>query len=82
MVAGSNKLLDNLCQEDGGYVTVDVLPRQNKENNPGYFECKQIESSLFGGTFYEVHGLDGFSRDLDLPSYPLRSRSLSKIHLH
>lgn len=64
MVASSNKLLDYLCQEDGGYVTVDVLPRQNKENNPGYFECKQVESTLFGGAFYEVHGLDGFSREI------------------
>ena len=63
MVAGSNKLLDYLCKdEDDNYVSVEVLPRNKQEEHSGYFECKQIESSLFGGSFYTVNGLKGFTR--------------------
>lgn len=65
MVAGSNKLLDYLCEEeDNNYVTVDVLPRSKREKHAGYFECEQTASSLFGGSFYDVHGLEGFTRDI------------------
>lgn len=65
MVAGSNKLLDYLCKgEDNNYVLVDVLPRNTQEELPGYFECQQMESSLFGGSFYVVNGLDGFEREI------------------
>lgn len=63
MVAGSNKLLDFLC-EDNNYVTVDVLPRNKREQHEGYFECEQTASSLFGGSFYNVHGLEGFTHDI------------------
>ena len=31
---------------------------------PGYFECQQTETSLFGGSFYAVNGLDGFEREI------------------
>ena len=65
MVAGSNKLLDYLCEEeDNNYVTVDVLPRNKREEHEGFFECEQTASSLFGGSFYDVHGLEGFTRDI------------------
>lgn len=65
MVAGSNKLLDYLCEEeDNNYVTVDVLPRSKREEHEGFFECEQTASSLFGGSFYDVHGLEGFTRDI------------------
>lgn len=65
MVAGSNKLLDFLCEEeDNNYVTVDVLPRSKREEHKGFFECEQTASSLFGGSFYDVHGLEGFTRDI------------------
>ena len=65
MVSGSNKLLDFLCEEeDANYVTVDVLPRNMQEEHAGYFVCEQVEASLFGGCFYEVKGLEGFSREI------------------
>lgn len=64
MVAGSNKLLDFLCEEGKDRVTVDVLPRKKQEMHEGYFVCKQVEASLFGGSTYEVQGLKGFSREI------------------
>lgn len=65
MVAGSNKLLDYLCEEeDNNYVTVDVLPRGKREEHEGFFECEQTASRLLSGSFYDVHGLAGFTRDI------------------
>jgi len=65
MVAGSDKMLDFLCEEDDdNYVTVDVLPRSSREEHPGYFECEQKACTLTGGSFYDVHGLEGFNRDI------------------
>ncbi len=65
MVAGSNKLLDFLCEEeDNNYVIVDILPRNKQEKHDGYFECEQTASSLFGGSFYDIHNLEGFTRDI------------------
>lgn len=65
MVAGSNKLLDYLCEEeDNNYITVDVLPRKKREHHEGFFECEQTASNLFRGSFYDVHGLEGFTRDI------------------
>ena len=64
MVAGSNKLLDYLCDEGKSYVTVDVLPRKKQEEHEGYFVCEQVEASLFGGSTYGVHGLEGFDREI------------------
>ena len=65
MVAGSDKLLDFLCEEDdNNYVTVDVLPREKREEHPGFFECEQKACTLTGGSFYDVHGLDGFTRNI------------------
>lgn len=65
MVAGSNKLLDYLCEEkDDNYVTVDILPRSKRAVHEGYFECEQTTCTLFGGSFYDVHGLEGFTHDI------------------
>lgn len=65
MVAGSNKLLDFLCEEDdGNHVTVDILPRRKRERHEGFFECERTASSLLGGSFYDVHNLEGFNRDI------------------
>ena len=65
MVAGSDKLLDFLCEEDdGNYVTVDVLPRNKREEHPEFFELEQTAHTLTGGSFYDVNGLDGFTRDI------------------
>ncbi len=65
MVAGSNKLLDYLCEEeDNNHVTVDVLPRGKREKHEGFFECERTASRLLSGSFYDVHGLAGFTRDI------------------
>lgn len=65
MVAGSDKLLNFLCEEeDGNYVTIDVLPCSQREEHIGFFECEQKAYTLTGGSFYDVHGLEGFTRDI------------------
>lgn len=66
MVAGSDKLLDFLSdEEDGNYVTVDVMPRSKREERAdGYFVCEQKAHTLTGGSFYDVHRLPGFTRDI------------------
>ncbi len=65
MVAGSDKMLDVLCEEDDdNAVTVDVLPHSKRERHEGYFECEQKAYTLTGGSFYDVHGLEGFHRDI------------------
>lgn len=65
MVAGSDRMLDRLCEEeDDNYVTVDVRPRRKREVHAGFYECVQTKSSLLGGSYYEVHGLEGFNRTI------------------
>lgn len=65
MVAGSNKLLDYLCErKNNNYVTVDVLPRSKHEVHEGFFEYERTTSSLFRGSFYDVHGLEGFTHSI------------------
>lgn len=65
MVAGSDKLLDRLSESgDINRVTLDVLPREQKEDHPGYIECVQTGSTLTGGSFYDVYGLEGFTRSI------------------
>ena len=63
MVTGSNRLLDQL-NEGSNYVTVDVLPRNKRENHEGYFECEQTASRLFSGAFYDVHNLKNFNSSI------------------
>ena len=63
MVGGSDKLLDYLCEKDNR-VTIEVLPRNKKEQHDGFFECEQTASQLTKGSFYDVHGLEGFKRDI------------------
>lgn len=65
MVAGSDKLLDFLCEEeDDNRVSVEVLPRNAREKHPGYIECVQKAYTLTGGSFYDINGLEGFQRDI------------------
>ncbi|WP_407403278.1 DUF6717 family protein [Sodaliphilus sp.] len=65
MVAGSDKLLDRLSDEDSeNRVTLEVLPREQQEEHPGYIECVQTAYELTKGSFYDVHGLEGFDRDI------------------
>lgn len=65
MVGGSDKLLDFLCEEDDGdRVSVRVLPRKEREQHEGFFECEMSCSALCGGADYRVHGLEGFTRNI------------------
>ena len=65
MVAGSDKLLDRLSDEEReNHVTLEVLPRDHKEDHPGYIECVQTAHALTKGSFYDVNGLEGFDRDI------------------
>lgn len=65
MVAGSDKLLNFLSEEnDGDRVSISVRPRKKKEKNPGWIECKRTAYSLTGGSFYDVNNLKGFTRDI------------------
>ena len=63
MVAGA----DNLCEflsDDKKTVTVSVIPESKEKNHPGYAKLIQIESSLTGGSTYEVTGIEGFNRNI------------------
>ena len=55
---------DNLCEllsDDGRITEVCVIPAKHREKHDGYFELQQIESSLTGGSTYEVDN-DEFKR--------------------
>ena len=67
MVAGSDLLLDHLL-EDGNRVEVEVVksdePLEEYEGDKRFFRCKQIDVSLFGGSTYEVYGVEGFNHTI------------------
>lgn len=67
MVAGSDLLLDFLLK-DGNRVEVEVVksdkPLAEYDNDERFFRCEQIEMSLFGGSTYEVYGLEGFDHTI------------------
>lgn len=63
MVAGA----DDLCaflSDDDKYTKVSVIPATKKENHEGYFELEQISSGLTSGSTYEVHALEGFTKNI------------------
>lgn len=67
MVAGSDLLLDFLLK-DGNRVEVEVVksdkPLAKYDEDERFFRCDQIEASLFGGSTYEVNGLEGFYHNI------------------
>ena len=67
MVAGSDLLLDFLLK-DGNRVEVEVVksdgPLAEYDNDERFFRCEQIDVSLFGGSTYEVYGLEGFDHTI------------------
>lgn len=67
MVAGSDLLLDFLLK-DGNRVEVEVVksdkPLPEYEDDERFFRCEQIDMSLFGGSTYEVYGLQGFDHTI------------------
>lgn len=63
MVAGSDLLLDFLLKE-GNRVELEVVksdkPLSLYDDDERFIRCEQIDVSLFGGSTYEVYGLEGF----------------------
>ena len=74
MVAGSDKLLDRLSNNDRtqGFRKpnrVRVLARpshgpQPKLKDEGWIECDQQYATTFGGSTYKVHGVPDFTREI------------------
>ena len=58
MVDGADQLCEFLS-DDGMTTEVCVIPAKEQEKHEGYFELEQIESSLTGGSTYQV-GLEDF----------------------
>lgn len=63
MVSGADQLCAHLS-DDNQFAYVSVIPTNSEESHPGYAELIQKNSSLTGGSTYEVTGLEGFSRDI------------------
>ena len=63
MVAGADRMCDVLS-EDGKFAYIKVIPASKEEEHPGYAKLVQKESSLAGGSTYDVFGLDGFEGDI------------------
>lgn len=67
MVAGSDLLLDYFLKS-GNRVEVEVLksdkPLPEYDNDERFARCEQIDMSLFGGSTYEVYGLEGFNHTI------------------
>ena len=63
MVSGADELCAYLSDDDK-FAYVSVIPAKAEEDHPGYAKLVQKSKSLFGGSTYEVTGLDGFSRDI------------------
>ena len=63
MVAGA----DDLCaflSDDNIETCVNVIPAKKRENHAGYAELERMDYSLTGGAHYEVHGIDGFTKNI------------------
>lgn len=64
MVAGSDLLLDHL-DNGNNRVEVEVIKSGTSlENMNDYFCCEQVDMSMFGGSTYNVIGLEGFNRQI------------------
>ena len=60
MVSGA----DDMCEflSENGKTKVSVIPTNKPEKHEGYFELKQTESSLTGGSTYKID-LDEFKKE-------------------
>ena len=54
MVEGADDLCE-LLSDDGIITEVSVIPAKQREKHAGYFELEQTESSITGGSTYEVY---------------------------
>lgn len=61
MVAGADDMLNLLDkQEQKHLVTVSVIPSSKQRQLEGYIQLTCVKSSLSGGGFYTVQGLEGW----------------------
>ena len=63
MVAGA----DDLCavlSDDDIETCVNVIPSTKRQKLDSYAELERLDYSLTGGAHYEVHGIDGFTRNI------------------
>jgi len=67
MVAGSDLLLDYYLKRDNR-VEVEVVKSDKRlaeyDNDKRFCRCEQIDVSLFGGSTYNVYGLEGFNHTI------------------
>ena len=64
MVAGSDALLDHLHQANNRVEVEVVKSDKPLDDMVGYFRCEQIDMSMFGGSTYNVFGVEGFDRTI------------------
>ena len=64
MVAGSDKLLSFLDVNNTNRVNLEVKTSKKQLELPNYIELQRTASRLTSGAFYDVHNLEGFSRDI------------------
>ena len=63
MVSGADDMCE-LLSDDGTTTKISVIPTKEPEKHEGYFELKQTESSLTGGSTYKVD-LEAFRREFE-----------------
>lgn len=65
MVAGSDLLLDHLLKQNNRVEVVKSdVPLPTYDNDSRFFRCEQIDTSLFGGSTYNVFGVEGFNHTI------------------
>lgn len=72
MVAGADDMLTLLDTSHKHLVTVSAIPAKEKEVHEGYIQLTCIKSSLTGGAFYTVQGLQGW----DTNPHAIREKEL------
>lgn len=63
MVSGADDLCA-LLSDDGVETRVKVIPASKQESHEGYAELWRLDHSLTGGAYYEVRGIEGFTRTI------------------
>lgn len=63
MVAGADDMLDLIDTSHKHLVKTAVIPSKEKETHEGYYQLTCIKSSLSGGAFYTVQGLNGWNNN-------------------
>ena len=64
MVAGSDKLLAFLDRDKTNRVDLEVSISKKQLQLPDFIELQQTKSQLTAGAYYDVHHLEGFTRNI------------------